>query len=30
MSAAAIAANLVLWTFVPLAAGAWRTNTRDA
>ena len=27
---AAIAANLVLWTFVPLAAGAWRTNTRDA
>lgn len=30
MSPAAIAANLVLWTVAPLAAGAWRTNTRDA
>jgi hypothetical protein len=30
MSAAAIAVNLILWMFVPLAAGAWRTNTRDA
>ena len=30
MTPAAIAANIALWTFVPLAAGAWRTNTRDA
>jgi hypothetical protein len=30
MAPAAIAANLVLWTVAPLAAGAWRTSTRDA
>lgn len=30
LPAAAIAANLVVWTLVPLAAGAWRTSTRDA
>ena len=30
ISAAAIVVNLVLWCVVPLAAGAWRTNTRDA
>ena len=30
MSSAAIIVNLVLWTVAPLAAGAWRTNTRDA
>jgi hypothetical protein len=29
MSSAAIIVNLVLWSVVPLAAGAWRTNTRD-
>jgi hypothetical protein len=26
----AIAANLAFWTLAPLAAGAWRTSTRDA
>ena len=26
MAPAAIAANIALWTFVPLAAGAWRTE----
>ena len=30
MSTPAIVVNLVLWAVVPLAAGAWRTNTRDA
>jgi hypothetical protein len=30
MSPAAIVANLLLWTVAPLAAGAWRTCTRDA
>ena len=30
MAPAAIVANLVLWTLVPVAAGAWRTATRDA
>ena len=30
MAPAAIAANLLLWTLAPLAAGAWRTCTRDA
>jgi hypothetical protein len=30
MSSAMIAVNLVLWFVLPLAAGAWRTNTREA
>ena len=30
LAPAAIAANLALWTLAPLAAGAWRTSTRDA
>jgi hypothetical protein len=30
MAPAAIAVNIALWTVAPLAAGAWRTNTRDA
>ena len=30
MSSAAAGASLVLWTLLPLAAGAWRTSTRDA
>ena len=30
MSSAAAVVNVVLWSIVPLAAGAWRTNTRDA
>ena len=30
MSSAAALVNVVLWSVVPLAAGAWRTNTRDA
>lgn len=30
MSSAAAGAGLVLWTLLPLAAGAWRTSTRDA
>ena len=30
MAPTAVAANLVLWTVAPLAAGAWRTSTRDA
>jgi hypothetical protein len=30
MSSAAIVGNIVLWIALPLAAGAWRTNTRDA
>jgi hypothetical protein len=30
LAPAMVAANLVLWTLAPLAAGAWRTSTRDA
>ena len=30
LAPAAIVANLALWILLPLAAGAWRTNTRDA
>jgi hypothetical protein len=30
MSASAAAATLVVWTVVALAAGSWRTQTRDA
>ena len=30
MSAAVAVVNVVLWSVIPLAAGAWRTNTRDA
>ena len=30
MSAPAIVGNIALWIAAPLAAGAWRTNTRDA
>jgi hypothetical protein len=30
MSLTAAVAVVAAWTFVPLAAGAWRTCTRDA
>ena len=30
LAPAAAVVNVVLWSVVPLAAGAWRTNTRDA
>jgi hypothetical protein len=30
MSSSAAVATLIIWTVVALAAGSWRTQTRDA